>query len=158
MERGREGRKEKTRDEGQPLPRLGGLFLGDTKQPMRDVLCIWQPLRLTLVMPSTLLPNHQGPFPHHRRGEDGEHLQLQVAETHTNTHLPRTQKPYLPPAPIPLCPAQPHPSASFPSTCFPCPSSNARGLQQEEPGGLPWMPQKQCNPDAFLDAHKEGNE
>lgn len=115
MERGREGRKEKTRDEGQPLPRLGGLFLGDTKQPMRDVLCIWQPLRLTLVMPSTLLPNHQGPFPHHRRGEDGEHLQLQVAET--NTHLPRTQKPYLPPAPIPLCPAQPHPSASFPSTC-----------------------------------------
>ncbi|XP_041582754.1 pollen-specific leucine-rich repeat extensin-like protein 1 [Vulpes lagopus] len=52
----------------------------------------------------------------------------------------------------------PQPLFPAPAPCFPCPSSNARGLQQEEPGGLPWMPQKQCNPDAFLDAHKEGNE
>lgn len=66
----------------------------------------------------------------------------------------------LSPAPFPLCLAQPHLSL-FPQHlhhAFPCPPPVAEVLQQEEPGGLPLMPQKQCNPVAFLDAQKEGNE
>lgn len=107
-----------------------------------------------------------GPFSPSQEGEGGQRGQLLrlpwVAETHINTPLPRTQKPHLGPVSCPLSslPAQPHFSlfSQHLHHAAPCPAPGAEALQHEEPAGLPLMPQKQCNPVAFLHARKEGNE
>lgn len=84
----------------------------------------------------------------------------QVPETRINTPLPRTQTPHLPPASYPpsSLPSPASPQPLFPASAFPCPAPVAEALQHKEPGGLLVMLQKQYNPVAFLDAHKEGNE
>lgn len=87
VERERKGRKEKT-GKRQPLPRPGSCLLGDTKPP-NQILSIWQPLRLALLMPPVFLPNHLGPFPYQRRGKHSEHDQCLQCPWVPGAHINR---------------------------------------------------------------------
>lgn len=121
------GKKKKTNNTlGQPLLRPGSLPLNDKKKKKKNsphVLSNWQQFWLTLVMPPTLLPNHQGPFPTRGevRTENVANIYSSLGSCNPNQHTPPevTEPPLGPPS----GPPPPLPHSSSPRSPFPAPVS-----------------------------------